>query len=125
MKRKRNSVLQVLEDFRKMNPDVILTDLLVFLYVCENEGINVSELAQVARLTEATASRRSRALAPKDMPGAIAPSLGLIEAFEGEDARQRVLFLTPAGRELRNRIADAIVEASPLVAVPIGREAAV
>jgi DNA-binding MarR family transcriptional regulator len=124
MKRRRNTVLQVLEDFRNLSPEVILTDLVVFLYVCENEGINVSELAQVAKLTEATASRRSRALAPQKMPGAISPALGLVEAFAGEDARQRLLFLTPAGRELRNRFADAIANPSLLVGVPDIPEAA-
>ncbi len=115
MAKRRNAVLRVLELFRKQSEDLVLSDLIVFLYICENEGINVTELAQVSRLTEATASRRSRALAVETMPGAIPPAIGLVEAFQGEDGRQRLIFLTPKGRELRNQIADIIEEASPLV----------
>lgn len=115
MPRRRNSALRVVELFRGLSGELVLNDLVVFMYICENEGLNVTELAQVCKITEATASRRSRALAEASMPGAISPAIGLVEAFQGEDGRQRLLYLTKKGRDLRNLMADIIAEASPLV----------
>jgi len=115
MARRRNSLLQALETFRAMDPGLVITDLVVFLYVCENEGLNVKELAQVSRLTEATASRRARALGEPDAPGAMAPSIGLVEAFQGDDGRARLIFLTEKGRQVRDQLQSVIGAADPIV----------
>lgn len=116
MARRRNSLLQALEAFRAMDPGLVITDLVVFLYVCENEGLNVKELAQVSRLTEATASRRARALGEPDAPGAMAPSVGLVEAFQGDDGRARLIYLTERGRQVRDQLQQVIGAADPIVA---------
>lgn len=116
MARRRNSLLQALETFRAMDPGLVITDLVVFLYVCENEGLNVKELAQVSRLTEATASRRARALGEPDAPGAMAPSVGLVEAFQGDDGRARLIYLTERGRQVRDQLQEVIGAADPIVA---------
>jgi DNA-binding MarR family transcriptional regulator len=115
MARRRNSLLQSLEQFRAMDPGLVITDLVVFLYVCENEGLNVKELAQVSRLTEATASRRARALGEPDAQGAMAPSIGLLEAFQGEDGRARLIYLTEKGRRVRDQLQRTIATADPII----------
>jgi DNA-binding MarR family transcriptional regulator len=115
MARRRNSLLQALECFRAMDPGLVITDLLVFLYVCENEGLNVKELAQVSRLTEATASRRARALGEPEAPGAMAPAVGLLEAFQGDDGRARLIYLTEKGRRVRDQLQHLIGAADPIV----------
>jgi len=116
MARKRNSLLQGIDLFRRLSPQLVVSDLIIFLYICENEGINVSELAQITGITEASASRRARALAPPDMNGAIPPSVGLVEAFQGgEDGRVRLLFLTAQGRLFRDQLEDIIAKASPIL----------
>ena len=115
MARRRNSLLQALEQFRAMDPGLVITDLIVFLYVCENEGLNVKELANVTRLTEATASRRARALGEPDAPGAMAPSVGLLEAFQGEDGRARLIYLTEKGRRVRDQLQRIIAAADPII----------
>lgn len=115
MARRRNSLLQSLEQFRALDPGLVMTDLLVFLYVCENEGLNVKELAQVSQLTEATASRRARALGEPDAPGAMPPSVGLLEAFQGDDARARLIYLTEKGRRMRDQLQRTIGAADPII----------
>lgn len=114
MRRRRNSLLQALERFRALDPSLVITDLLVFLYVCENEGLNVKELAQISRLTEATASRRARVLAEPEAQGAMAPALGLLEAFQGEDGRARLIFLTRKGQAVRDELEQIIAAADPI-----------
>lgn len=116
MARRRNSMLQALELFRAMDPGLVITDLVVFLYACENEGLNVKELALVARLTEATASRRARALGEPDAPGAMSPAVGLLEAFQGDDGRARLIYLTEKGRRVRDQLQQIINAADPITA---------
>ncbi len=115
MARQRNSLLQLLEHFRAMHPGLVVADLIAFLYICENEGLNITELAQLGRFTGATASRRARALAGPDAPSPRPPSLDLVEIYEGgEDARARQIFLTAKGRAARDAVAEMIARAIPL-----------
>lgn len=114
-RRRRNSCLAAIEHMRRRHGDVRLTDAITFLYVCENEGINVRELAQLAGLTPSTASRAARRLASPDAPRALTPFLGLLELDrQTTDARGRTLTLTQAGRQLRQEL-DALIR----MAVPI------
>jgi DNA-binding MarR family transcriptional regulator len=121
MRRRRNSFLQQLEYFRELHPGLVVADLVAFLYICENEGLNITELAQLGRFTGATASRRARALAGPDTASPRPPSLDLVQIYEGgDDARARQLFLTDKGRVTRDAISALIVEAIP-VATPAWR----
>ncbi|HYE44086.1 MAG TPA: MarR family winged helix-turn-helix transcriptional regulator [Caulobacteraceae bacterium] len=107
--RRRNSALDTMERLRALGDGMTFNAMLVFMYICENEGINVSELAQVCRMTEATASRSARALAAPSAAGALPPSLGLVELRQDPfDGRGRLLFLTASGRKLRDAIDDSI-----------------
>jgi len=107
--RRRNVVLESMERLRAYGDGMTFNAMLVLMYVAENEGINVSELAQICRLTEATASRSARALASPESPGAMPPALGLIELRQDPyDGRGRLLYLTAAGRKLRDRLDETI-----------------
>src|ERR1700761_7005863 len=98
-KRRRNSVLESLEILRRNYPEIGLTGILVLLYVAENPGISIAEVAEVSGLTDATASRTVRALVAEDAEGALAPALGLLEAARNpHDARGRALTLSERGR---------------------------
>jgi DNA-binding MarR family transcriptional regulator len=110
-RRRRNSALEVIEKMRKRDPGITLTHVLTFLYICENEGLNVAELATVCRTTRATASRTARALAPRSMPGSLAPHAGLIEQRPNPiNAHGRLLFLTEDGRRLRDSLDVILAE---------------
>jgi DNA-binding MarR family transcriptional regulator len=108
--RQRNAVLEAVEAFRDREPTILLNSMLAFLYVSENEGLGVKELAYLCQLNEATTSRAIRALASPEAPGALPPALGLVVLLQNpRDARGRLIFLTDAGRELCERIDSGIV----------------
>ncbi len=116
--RRRDSVLEALEILRGAEPAISLTHTLAFLYICENEGLNISELAVICRTTIATASRTARALTAKSAPDSLKPGAGWVESRTNPtDSKGRVLFLTEAGRQLRARIDIVIRARQPIVEV--------
>src|SRR3954464_566076 len=113
--RRRNSVLEAIEHMRSVEPRMNVTEMVVFFYVAENPGINIAELAQVAGLNMATASRSIRALADADTDGALPPHCGLIDIQPNpDDARGRILNLSDAGRMLCRQIDRVIRNAVPV-----------
>lgn len=96
----RTSALpRLLDHLRCTWDDFSLTELVVLAAVAENEGVTVAGLARLCRLTDATASRTIRRLAPADMPGALRPARGLMMLMRGPtDNSSRYVFLTPQGR---------------------------
>lgn len=110
--RRRNTGLDIMERLRAQGEGMTFNAMLVFMYVAENEGVNVSDLARICRMTEATASRSARALATPESPAALPPSLGLIELRQDpHDGRGRMLFLTLLGADLRDSIDRSIKDA--------------
>jgi DNA-binding MarR family transcriptional regulator len=88
---------------------------MAFLYIAENQGLNVTELADICRTTTATASRTARALMIEGAMDALPPFFGLVEARPNpQDSKGRILFLTKAGRRLRDELDDLIRQASPI-----------
>jgi len=111
--RRRNALLEALELFRGADPNTRLSTVVAFLYLCENEGFCVSELAAAAGMTLATASRAARSLTAAEAPGALPPALGLAEIRP--QGKIRALYLTATGRALRDRLDETIVHATPIV----------
>src|SRR3569623_1965426 len=104
-RRRRNTVLEAMERFRRLN-----------------EGLNMRELAQVCRIAEATASRVARRLASPTTPGVLPPGAGLVELRTNPfDQRGKLLFLPPAGLALRASLDDLIQEAVPIASGPDGK----
>ena len=100
--RRRNTILAALERFRLADPGVTVNAVICFLYVCENEGVSVTELAAVSGLRLSTASRVIRSLG---VAGRVREGAGLVEVrSEGPNRKSRTVFLTPAGRELRREL---------------------
>ena len=115
-RRKRNAVLQSLELFRAVHPNISLTHVIAFFYVAENEGLSITELGDALSTTIATASRTARALYEKGRPSALPPGLGLVESQpHPEIANARPLHLTALGADLRDRIDGVIRMASPIM----------
>jgi DNA-binding MarR family transcriptional regulator len=110
-RRRRNSLLESLEIFRKQYPTFTLGMIVTFLYACENEGASVRDLAGLCGLADGTVSRNVRSLADPDEPGALPPCAGLLTLRDDPyDARLRLVHLTDAGRVLRDRL-DEIIRA--------------
>jgi DNA-binding MarR family transcriptional regulator len=109
MLRRRDCILEALLAFRDVNPRASLTEAVAFLYVCENEGLSVQELAFIASMSQSTASRNLRSLGRPDSSWSAPPALGLIEPYlHPTDGRSHLLHLTEEGRRLRDRLDDII-----------------
>lgn len=113
--RRRNTLLAGLVLLKKLAPDITLSEMLAFLYVAENPGVRVKDLAALMETTDATASRASRSLLAPDDPGAREPGRGwLLMASNGREAVSRHLYLTEAGVELVRRLDVLIESARPI-----------
>ena len=114
--RHRDSLLEAALLFGALEPVATLRQFVVFLYICENEGLNVQELSQVAGLPQTTASRVARSLGPPESEWADGARLGLVDAFlNPADSRSHVLRLTAEGRQLRDELDRLIGRATPIV----------
>lgn len=108
--RRRNTLLACLTLLRKRAPDITVSEMLAFLYVAENGGIRVKELAELMTTTQATASRAARALVSRGDPGALPPGRGwLVMSSNGRENISRHLYLTPLGVEVTSHL-DALIE---------------
>lgn len=113
--RRRNTGLDIMERLRAQGEGMTFNAMLVFMYVAENEGVNVTDLARMCRMTEATASRSARALATANSPSALPPSLGLLELRQDPyDGRGRMVYLTPLGKKLAAEIDASIRNATTI-----------
>lgn len=113
--RKRSAALDCFEQIRRAGVGVGMTHAVAYLYVCENEGLNIAELAIVLRTTRPTASRTAHALLAESDPGAREPYLGLLKVNPNpNDARGRTLCLSERGLALRDELNRTIAEAQPI-----------
>src|SRR3569832_223679 len=120
-RRERNTLLAALELFRATGAPRVFHTLLLFLYVCENEGLTVSELAFVAGMHVTTTARLVKALAGEGSAAADSEEgdAGLQAPLfavrpSPDDHRLRFVQLTPEGRALRDRMSGLIVAARPI-----------
>ncbi len=117
--RRRDTILEALELLREHEPAIGLTQILAFLYVCENEGLSVQELAFACGFTEATASRAIRSLAEPGAPGALPPRTGWIQTSPNpQDGRGRMIGLTAEGRRMVRLLDEVISAARPIALRP-------
>jgi DNA-binding MarR family transcriptional regulator len=114
--RPRDSLLEAVLALKARDPRISVNEIIAFLYVCENEGLSVQELAYVGGLTQSTASRSLRSLGRSGSPWSQPPALGLVDAFlNPQDGRSHVIHLTEDGRQLRERLDELIRRAAPIV----------
>jgi DNA-binding MarR family transcriptional regulator len=113
--RPRDSLLEAVLSLKALDARISVNEIVAFLYVCENEGLSVQELAYVAGLTQSTASRSLRSLGRPGSDWAQAPALGLVDAFlNPTDGRSHVVHLTDEGRNLRDHLDQLIRRAVPI-----------
>ena len=114
-RRERDTLLAALELFRGVEVPRSLTTLILFLYVCENEGLNVSELALAGGIQVAGAARLVKTLAGL-VPEEPMPADAVLFELKSTPADKRLRFvhLSPRGRALRDQLDGLIARAVPI-----------
>ncbi|QQP89560.1 winged helix-turn-helix transcriptional regulator [Skermanella rosea] len=99
------SLMRVLEEFRKLDPDLPIQYALSFLTLAENEGISMRELAERLGIAQSSASRNVAALSKWHSFGK--PGLDLVQAEEDpRERRRKIISLTPKGHALIATLRD-------------------
>ena len=91
------TVVQVLEAFRKLDPDLPIQYALSFMTIAQSEGISIGELAERLGIAQSSASRNVAALSRWHSFGKA--GLDLVQAQEDpRERRRKIVTLTDAGR---------------------------
>ena len=101
-----NSLFAAVEAMRAACPRFTLRQAILFLYVCENEGLSLHELAFVSRVGDATTSRGVKMMSSDDPELIPAPLLSVRQ--HPDDKRVVLIFLTEQGEALKRDVARAI-----------------
>lgn len=100
-----SALLASIETIRLKNRDIGLMGVIVFLYICENEGMSVKELAYHCGASDASISRSIQALRLPTSRSGKASHNGLVHVFQNpDDGRRHLVFLTEHGQRLRDEI---------------------
>ena len=101
-----NTLFTAVEAMRAACPRLTLRQAILFLYVCENEGLSLHELAFVSRVGDATTSRGVKMLSSEDPEQIPAPLLSVRP--HPDDRRIVLIYLSEQGQALKAEIARAI-----------------
>lgn len=95
------TVVQVLEAFRKLDPDLPIQYALSFMTIAQSEGISIGELAERLGIAQSSASRNVAALSRWHSFGKA--GLDLVQAQEDpRERRRKIVTLTDTGRAFLN-----------------------
>jgi DNA-binding MarR family transcriptional regulator len=109
-----HALLQCVDAVWRRDRDISLRSLVVFLCVCDNEGIRIKELAYTCRTNEASVSRSVQSLCSPSNRRCSVRHHGLLRVFQSpDDRRNRLVFLTDDGKQLQHEI-DTIFAAPGL-----------
>jgi len=99
-------LLALIETMRLSSRDVSLPGIVLFLHVCERDGISIKDLVYLSGYGESLVSRAVDRLRGADDSGRLEGFGGaLVEVTRHpQDGRRRLVFLTEAGRALKLRI---------------------
>jgi len=93
------TVVRVLEEFRRFDPDMPIQYALSFLTIAQHEGLSMGDLAQRLGIAQSSASRNIAALSRWHSFGKNGHDL--VEAREDpRERRRKIVSLTPRGRHL-------------------------
>lgn len=101
-----NTLFAAVEAMRGAYPGFTLRQAILFLYVCENEGLSLHELAFISRLSDQTASRGVKILS-SEAPERIAAPLLRVQQHPS-DRRILNIYLSERGVALKDEISGEI-----------------
>ena len=92
-----NKIYRIIEEFRKLDPEIPSQAINTFLYIVLHEGCSVKDIGEALNLRQSSASRNVAMLSK--MHRLRKPGFGLIEAREDpRERRRKVITLTPKGK---------------------------
>lgn len=103
------TVIRVLEEFKKVDPDITLPSMLTFLYAVERDGQagNQFEIDKRLDMSGATASRAIAHWLPFKRPRV--EGLNMMDsAPDPEDRRYKMITLNRRGLEFAKKLEDAV-----------------
>jgi DNA-binding MarR family transcriptional regulator len=101
-------LLALIDAMRLTSRDVSLPGVVLFLHVCEHDGIAIKDLVYLSGYGESLVSRAvDRLRAGNDKLAELGGPLVTVGRHP-EDGRRRLVFLTEAGRRLKMRIDHAL-----------------
>lgn len=96
--------LNVLEEFRKIDPEMPIQMAVVFLNIAADEGLNMSELYQRSGISQSSVSRNVAALSKWHRANKAGHDL-VYTKEDPMERRRKVAFLTSKGRLVAEAIA--------------------
>ncbi|WP_201272627.1 MarR family winged helix-turn-helix transcriptional regulator [Sinorhizobium medicae] len=103
-------LISIVEEFRKLDPEMQAQTILLFLLVVARPGITMKELAQNTELSSASISRNIAALGETHRGGQ--PGHNLLRAYEDPlDRRTKRVELTAKGRAVCSSLITALTGA--------------
>lgn len=97
-------VSQAWQMFRRLHREdgrVGCKSLTAFLFVADNPGCRIKDVASGCGFDMATASRSVRALGPLNAAWSLAPSVGWVNIYVApSDGRERLVYLSARGEEI-------------------------
>jgi len=106
-KRDLMRVFKIIEEFRKIYPDMQMQTAGVFVTIAMNEGITIKDLGSRCDLAQSTCSRNVSLVSDKlrfDKQG-----YGLVEAMEDPmERRRKIITLTPKGKRVASSLCGIV-----------------
>ncbi|HET8727699.1 MAG TPA: MarR family transcriptional regulator [Alphaproteobacteria bacterium] len=100
-------LIEVLEEFRRLDPDMPIQYALSFLTLARHEGLSIRELAERLDIAQSSASRNVAALG--EWHSFRKPGHDLVQAKEDpRERRRKIVTVTERGRDLLARL-DALL----------------
>lgn len=107
------TAIRVLEEFKRVDPDITLPSMLAFLYYVESDAQagNQYQMEQRLDMSTATASRATAHWLQYKRPRV--PGLDMMESVpDPEDRRYRMITLTRKGLDFAKSIKEAVTNGS-------------
>ncbi|NPU64581.1 MarR family transcriptional regulator [Bradyrhizobium sp. 83012] len=102
------TIIKVLEEFRKINPDITANQMLTFLHIGVNPGVSQKKLTELVNVDDATVSRISALLSERGSRGR--EGLKMIEIkLDENDYRFRVQHLSRGGKLIFDSLRDIMM----------------
>lgn len=108
-------LIEIVQEFRNIHPKMELNQVLVFLSVALQDGIEAHEIAKKFKILKSTTSANVNALSPigyrKNSKGELIAGHGLIvQEVSPRDARFKELYLTLNGKKLTDRLTQILMQ---------------